>query len=842
MQEEISFGTWLRKQRRALDLTRQAFADQIGCAEVTLRRIEAGTLKPSTELASILLEKLRIPEPERPQWISFARGLSAIPAQSIPSPKKPLTNLPAPLTSFIGREKEQAQAIHLIGKHRLVTLTGSGGVGKTRFARKLGEQLLENYSGGVWLVELASLNDPTLVPQTAAMVFGLITDASISYTDLLINFLRTKSVLLILDNCEHLADSCARLAETLLRNCPDLHILVTSRQPLEIAGEALYRVPSLGLPDLHDQLDTLRDCESVRLFEERAQLVQFDFPLTPGNTASVVQICDRLDGIPLAIELAAAKVATFSVEQIAKQLHESFRLLAQGNRTVLPRHQTLRASIDWSWSLLSELEQTLMWQLSVFSGGWTLEAAQSVCDGDVLNLLNSLVSKSLIVINPGMDTSVRYSFHETIRQFAHEKLRDMKGGQAIRDKHLAYSVKLAGQAEPELYRADQVIWLNKLDDELDNLRVALDWALSTNVELGLRLIVSARFFWEARGDMREVEGWLAQLLQNYKEPNALCARALVIYSKILSDRGLFAEAQEIAKQSLEIARAISDKPTEAFSLWGLGASLGYQGNVRQGIPLIKQSLALYQFLGDKLGQATALDWLSMDHNDWERSKAYVIESLKLYRELGHLSGIALCLMDLAEIMIAGGNFSSLDPLLEEALMIYRQLESQAGESNVLMFYGRLAFWQADYSQACSYFEQSILLYEKVGASWSAWSRAHMAYALLRQGEIVQARGTFEISLRQFEKAGYINGLIFTIEGFASWYTNQGQSEYAAQLLGWADMMREKMNDDRPPVEQKSVERDLKLSRSHLDDAAFEAAYQTGRVMTMAQAIALGQEM
>ncbi|HSJ88112.1 MAG TPA: tetratricopeptide repeat protein, partial [Anaerolineales bacterium] len=415
------------------------------------------------------------------------------------------------------------------------------------------------------------------------------------------------------------------------------------------------------------------------------------------------------------------------------------------------------------------------------------------------------------------------------------------GIESLRDRHLAYYVNLVEQAEPELYRSNQVFWLNKLEDDLDNLRRALEWALTTDVESGLQLIVFARFYWEARGDVREVESWLAQLLENYKETDSLCVKALVIYSKILSDRGAFAESQKIANQSLEIARTISDKQAEAFSLWGLGSSLGYQGDVRQGMPLIKQSLALYRSLGDKLGQATALDWLSMDHDDGERSKGYILESLGLYRELGHLLGIAICLMDLAELTIAGGNFSSLKPLLEEAHMIYRQLESQAGEAHVLMFYGRLAFWQNNYSQACNYFEQSIQLYEKVGASWSAWSRVHMAYALLRQGDFVQARETFKISLQQFEKAGYINGLICTIEGLASWYANQGQLERATQLFTWADTMREKMDDDRPPFEQNSVEKDLAAIHSKLDDAKFAKLSEEGGVMTVEQAIALALE-
>jgi predicted ATPase/DNA-binding XRE family transcriptional regulator len=843
MQEEISFGNWLRKQRRALDLTRQVFADQVGCAEVTLRRIEAGTLKPSKELTQSILEKLGIPKTEWSLWISFARGLSGFPFSSSPLANRPISNLPAPITTFIGREKEQSNVIRLNTKYRLVTLTGVGGVGKTRLAIRVGKQVLGNYADGVWFVEFAPILDLLLVPHVTAIAIGLHEEPQRPIIDMLSDYLREKKILIILDNCEHLLNACAQLADTLLKHCPGLKILATSREALGILGEAVYPVPSLEVPDIQQLLIKFRDYESVRLFEERAQLARMDFSLTIENASSVATICRRLDGIPLAIELAAARVNMFSTEQIAARLQESSNLLTTGNRAALPRHQTLHTAIDWSYNLLSDAERALFGRLSVFIGGWTLEAAESVCEGDsvksedVLNLLGQLINKSL-VIQEEAEQETRYHMLETIRQYAHERLLEAAESDLLRDKHLAYFVKLVEKATPELYRSNQVLWLNKLDDELDNLRMALDWGLAADVELGLRLIVSARFFWEARGDMREVEGWLEQLLENYKEADSLCARALVIYSKILSDRGVFAEAQEIANQSLEIALAISDKQAEAFSLWGLGASLGYQGDVRQGIPLIKQSLALYQFLGDKLGQATALDWLSMDHNDWERSKAYIVESLRLYRELGHLSGIALCLMDLAEIMIAGGNFSSLRPLLEEARTIYRQLESPAGEAYVLMFYGRLAFWQGDYSQAGTYFEQSILLYEKVGASWSAWSRVHLAYALLRQGDVVQARETFEISLQQFEKAGYINGLICTIEGFASWHVNQGQSEHATQLFAWADIMREKMDDDRPPVEQKSVERDLAVIHTKLDEAEFAKFSEEGRAMTLEQAVAL----
>src|SRR5688572_6617718 len=383
--EEISFGEWLHQRRRMLDLTQQALADQVGCARITLRRIESGALKPSKELVHILLDKLGIPEIEHPQWVLFARGLSGFPAKPINSfTNKPLTNLPASLTSFIGREKELNEITSLIAKNRLVTLAGVGGIGKTRLSLQVAQKLLNDFPSGTWLVELAPLSDPTLVPQAVVTTVGLIEQAGRSPLMILTDFLQARRALLLLDNCEHLIQACAQFAEALLRACPDLHILATSRESLGVAGEALYHVPSLALPDEQKLLEKFREYESVRLFEERAQLVQMNFALTLENASYVAQICRCLDGIPLAIELAAARVSMFSTEQIAARLHENFNLLTGGSRTALPRHQTLQALIDWSHDLLSEPERVLLRRLSVFAGGWSLEAAESVCgDGGI---------------------------------------------------------------------------------------------------------------------------------------------------------------------------------------------------------------------------------------------------------------------------------------------------------------------------------------------------------------------------------------------------------------------------------------------------------------------------
>lgn len=840
MSDELSFGKWLRKQRRALDLSRQAFADQVGCAEVTLRRIEAGTLKPSRELAGIILEKLGISEAERSQWISFARGYSGFRPRTTASHKL-ITNLPAPLTTFIGREQEQADVLRLIARYRLVTLTGSGGVGKTRLSLKVGEQIAENYADGVWLVELAPLLDPSLVPSTTARALSLREDPQHSIVDLLCDYLREKRILLILDNCEHLLDACAHFIFTLLSQCSHLTVLATSREPLGVTGEALYRVPSLGVPDLKQLPAAFEKSESVKLFEERAQRVQFDFPVTAENISSIAQICHRLDGIPLAIELAAAKVGLLSVETIARQLEESFNLLTGGSRTFLPRHQTLRASIDWSWGLLTESEQRLMSQLSVFAGGWTLEAAQSVCDGDVLYLLNSLVTKSLVTMMRKTETNVRYSFHVTIRQYAHEKLLEAGGVETLRNKHLAYFVSLVEKAEPELYRANQVFWFQKLDDEIDNFRKALELALTTDIQSGLRIAYIPWRFWDKRNHLHELSDWLSRLLERYPRSDSLRARALAVYSHCFQVQGEFAEASEMAEQSLQLARTLSDQQNEALSLLVLGGSFMFQGDHEKGSPFLEQSLALYRALGDKVGQAQAMGWLSEDHSDLEYSKSLLLEALKLNRDLSNLAGTAECLKLLALQAIFEEDFSSPLAWLEESRNNFHALGDRANEALLVEVAGTLAYWQGDYRKATACVEESITLYENTGVWWSAWSRSRLGYIHLRQGDPVQAREAFDSSLRQFKKYDSVVGLTVTIEGFSILHMNYGEPERAARLIGWVDAMRKQSGDLRPPLEQNSLERDLALIRAKLGEGRLARLREEGQAMTVEQAVALALE-
>ncbi|MBI5567823.1 MAG: AAA family ATPase, partial [Chloroflexi bacterium] len=494
--------------------------------------------------------------------------------------KPPATNnLPRQLTTFIGREREITEVKHLLHTttSRLVTLTGSGGCGKTRLALQVGQELLADYPQGVWLIELAPIADPALVPQTAVTALGLREESGRSLVTTLIDYLRGRKTLLLLDNCEHLVTASAQLVETLLHACPDLTILASSREQLGIAGEAAFRVPSLAIPDLHQlpPIETLTQYEAVQLFVDRAQLALPEFAITAENAGAIAQICHRLDGIPLAIELAAARVNVVSADQIAARLGNAFRLLTGGRRTALPRQQTLRALMDWSYNLLTDAERALLRRLGVFAGGWTLEAAEAIGadedatgliqPDDVLDLITQLVNKSLVIAEGTEHGHVRYRLLETIRQYAREKMSDFCDVDCVWDRHLDYFVRLAERAEPELRGPQQAQWLNRLKDDVDNLHAALDWSVDGEVEGGLRLATAIYEFVSRYGPINALADKLLQLLQlPAAQPHTMLrARALDTAANLVSWRAEMAQARALAEAALDIYRELGDVRGEA---------------------------------------------------------------------------------------------------------------------------------------------------------------------------------------------------------------------------------------------------------------------------------------
>jgi predicted ATPase/DNA-binding XRE family transcriptional regulator len=846
MNEVVTFGTWLRGERRRLDLSRQALADRAGCAEITLRRIEFGTLKPSRELAQILLNQIGIPAAEQDRWIAFARGLSGYPNQPAqPLSTGPPSNLPVFLTIFVERPREIAEIQHLLNRHRLVTMTGSGGVGKTRLAGKIGEQVLEEFPGGVWMADLAPQTNPDLVAQTLAAVFGIKPQSRIAYLELLVTFLRPRKTLLILDNCEHLSQICAQLGEKLLKNCPDLKILATSREALKVMGEAVYRVPSLGIPEEQGTLDQYRQYASIRLFEERAQLVQSDFSLTMENIPAVVQVCRRLDGLPLAIELAAARVDIFSIEQIAARLEKSFDLLTKGSRTALPRQQTLRGSIEWSWDLLPEAERTVLRRLAVFVSGWTLDSAEAVCSGNgieaaqVVDLMTQLAEKSLVSVNQAAGMERRFNLHEMICQFAAEQM-EMDEADHTRTRHLRYFLRFSELAEPALHGPKQLAWLARLNDEQSNLRAALSWAARTDIEAGLYII--GRLYNEL--DLHEGYQWAFEftgLPESHKFPMAR-TKALLAQADILWRFQQFDLSRLAADECLELSRLCLDREGEFDSLMIIGAIVQLQEGMERSVEYIEQALALARSLGDIWRQAGALSALAWDQRDKERSRKYRGEAIPLFRQAGDWRSLAFMLAIFGDTLLANGETQAAQPLLEESLELNRRMNSKSGMEFILVARSRQAILDGDHAKARLHLQEWLALAEELGNRMGyLYGRARLGQVALSEGNLEEGYQILSETVLEFQKDENLAGLAFTMERIAHFYSFSNMPNRSARLIGWVDGILEKIGAPRPSTEQAEVEHDVAKCISRLGKGGYTKAYDQGRDMALEDVVSLALE-
>ncbi|WKZ35153.1 MAG: helix-turn-helix domain-containing protein [Anaerolineales bacterium] len=848
-----TFGDLVKHLRRQAHLTQMELAMAVGYSDAQISRIEKNQRTPdAATITALFVPALGLENDSK--WmmrlLELAKDKPQLPSDNSQTNSTP-HNLPHQLTSFIGREKEIAEVTDLLKAHHLVTLTGPGGTGKTRLSLQVVSDLLAFFPDGVRLIEFASISEPTLVAFEVTNWVGLkeSSKSAPSVTKVLVEYFRSRKALLIFDNCEHLIEPIAHLADLLTQSCRDVVILATSRETLGVKGEIAYAVPPLNIPDSKSDLSTLMDSESGRLFVERASAASTSFSLTQANASTIAQICLRLDGIPLALELAAARIKMMTVDEIVKRLNDRFQLLKGGARTTIPRQQTLRSMIDWSYNLLSEQEKILFRRLAVFVGGWTLEAAEAVCGGEgsgdpeshqILDLLSQLVNKSLVLVETRQAES-RYHFLETIRQYALEQLSEAEEASAMRAKHLAYFVKLAEEAEPELYRSDQIVWVNKLDDELDNLRLALEWAIAADAKAGMRLLVSLVLYWNARINPQECDAWLNRLLEQYHAADSLRARALAYRGLILTNLGKFNEARASVNQGLELSRSISDQSTEAYSLYILGVSFWQRGDFEQGVPIMKQSLALYEAVGDKLGQATTLMRL-VGSSDYEASKAYMVESIRLQRELGNLSGLAFSLYYLSIFLILHGDFSSPLPMAEEALSIFQRLGNSVGEANALTIYGYLAFFRNEYQDSIAYVKKAIELNEKNGDLMPAlYNRRELAMGLLHQGDMEEAKELLHDCVIQFQKLNAFDGLAKTIETVASLFVRQEDPVRAALLIAWAGDLRQKSRSIIWPMQGTFIDEILAKIHTMIDETKFAELSTQGRTMTMEAAIALALE-
>jgi predicted ATPase/class 3 adenylate cyclase len=763
-------------------------------------------------------------------------------------------NLPRQLTSFVGREQEMAEVRRLLGTTYLLTLTGVGGAGKTRLALQVAAEIPEEYPDGVWLVELAALSDPDYVPQAVASALGVREVPGRPLVTTLLDYLQRKKLLLILDNCEHLIAACARLAEAILRAGQNLRMLATSREALNIPGEVAWRVPSLLLPEFRNlpPLEELTRFESVRLFIERATAAQPSFTLTRENATWVAALCRQLDGIPLAIELAAARVPAMAVEQIAARLDDRFRLLGRANRSSLPRHQTLRAVMDWGYQLLSEQEQRVFRRLSVFMGGWSLEAAEAVCGGegieafDILDLLTQLVFKSLAVMDE-QQGDVRYRALETVRQYGLDKLRESKEADLIHRRHRDYFLRLAEQAKPELSGKNQGLWLDRLEREHDNLRAALAWSTAGGeAEVGLRLATAISRFWSVRGYFEE---WRKSLTDILSRPDAVTSTA--VRAEALSEAGRLAwrqgdhvQARAFYEESLAIRRARGDRLGIAQALSNLGIIAREQGDHAAARALTEESLEMRRAVGDRLGVAYALNNLGLiarEQGEYAAARALHEESLAIKRELGDKMGMAYAFNNLGLVASAEGDYAQARSFYQQSLALSRELGDKGGIiSYALNNLGNVAYLQGDHEAACALLEESLAIKRELGdKSGTAYTLNVLGRAVREQGNHALAGSLLVESLGIRRELEDKLGMAECLEGLAGLAEAQGQHERAAQLFGAAEALRGMIGAPIPPSDRAAHDRYVASTRASLDEPLFNVAWAEGRGKTLDQAIEFG---
>jgi predicted ATPase len=753
------------------------------------------------------------------------------PSVALPAPVSdvaPPNNLPRQVTNFVGREDSLEELPALLRTSRLLTMTGPGGCGKTRLSLELASRVLGNYPDGVWVVELAAIADRPLVPHAVASALGVGEDPRQPILTSLVRFLESRRLMLILDNCEHLVGACAELVGRLLRAAPHLSVIASSQESLGIPGEIVWPVRPLLLPaEPGGRGGDAAESEAVRLFADRARLSNPRFSLTAETTPLVVGVCRQLDGIPLAIELAAARMKMLSIGQIAERLDDRFKLLTQGDRNAQPRQRTLQGAIDWSYDLLSDEECTLFASLSVFAGGWTLSDAEGVCsspppepcaegeDGsprqaddrgadivDVFDTLSRLVDKSLVVVEE-QDGESRYGFLQTIRQYSGRKLRDSGRAPAVRSRHRDYYLALAEEGERDLRGPRQREWLERLEVEHDNLRAALEWskADASVTSCFLRLSGALAEFWQVRGHAREGREWAEAALEASRV-DAPAARAKALHcagslARILGDYG--------------IARA-----------------------------RLEESLLIRQEIGDMAGVMNALNNLGVVaqwHSNPDRAAALHTEALTLARQHGDEWEAATALINLGNIQIYRGGYGIAVGLYEEGLALFRKIGDRRKVGATLNNLGVALANQREFTRARACLEEQLALQWEAGDTWEiATSLNNLGEIAQNQGDYARAADLLTQSLRLYEKAGDKRGVAYSLECFVSLGSAQGHFGRAARLAGAATALREVIGSPLSQAEQTELDRHLDPARIALGLHAYERAFETGRAMSRERAI------
>ena len=731
------------------------------------------------------------------------------------------TNLPFPLTSFVGRTSQVAEVTRLASTTRLLTLTGPGGVGKTRLALEVAGQLLPQFADGIWMVDLAPLSQASDVPQAVALALHVRQEAKRPMLTTLVDALQEREMLVLLDNCEHLITACLEVIAALLRACPAISILATSREALGVGGELLWRVPSLSVPPSSFEkpaqggsesvTEQVRSYEAVQLFLTRAQAVRPDFHLTPTNAAAIAQICQRLDGIPLAIELAAARVQVLSTEQIAARLADRFGLLTGGNRLALPRQQTLRATLDWSYGLLSKQEQMLLQRLAVFAGAFSLEAAEAVCSREdsgtleMLDGLTQLVNKSLVVTEE-QEEQARYRLLETVRQYALEKLEGTGEAVWLEKRHLDYFLRFVQEAAPQLGGRQQVVWVRRVEHAYDNLRAAFARGLSRALwEPALYLAAGLWLFWEVLG--REAEGyeWLERALRAPAQGGVPAARAqaLLAYGSLAAHHGDFPLAQSFLEESLAVFRELDNQQGIALTLNALGRAALGKRNLDQANTSLEEAVVLLEQMSDQ-------------------------------------SSLARTRANLALVAFEQGDYQLARLRMERNVAETRVLGEPWLLGSVLTHLGELTRFEGKYAQAARLYEEALRCFQEVGnANLVAMSLSNLVEVERVQGDLVRALGLGLEAVQIWQRfLGRKEHLYAGLVGLGGCVLALYETELAARLYGAAEIFSEQQHVHQTRTDLALYERDLTIFWSQGEKEHLQVAWEEGRTLSLAQAVAL----
>ena len=824
----------------------------------------AGALRAYERARRLLAEELGM-DPSAPLQAAYVALLGYEPARAgEPAPPPPAggvpPSLPSPLTSFVGRADAIAEVQRLLASTRMLSLTGAGGMGKTRLALRIAAEEAARDPLAVALVELGPLSDPGLVPQQVLSALGLGEQPGRSPLETVTDHLRTRPVLLVVDNCEHVLEASAEVAGALLRSCPDLRILATTREPLKVAGETVWRVPTLSVPapmpatggDGGPTMEGLGHYEAVRLFLDRAYATRPDLELTDEDAPALAALVRRLDGIPLALELAAGRVGVLSVGELAERLDDRFRLLSGGSRTSPERHQTLRAAVDWTYDALSPGEAMLFARLSVFASAFSLDAAEDVCAGDgiarhdVLGLLSSLVDKSLVAAEHAR-AATRYRLLETMRRYGQERLAEDRAAEsARRDAHLSWAVALAGQAEPALRGPDQRRWLEVLEAALDDLRAALAWGVANPGTQGavgaLGMAAAMERFWEVRGYLSEGRGWLeALLVAGGGAGPPVRAQALGSAAILAQRQGDYGPARELHAESLRLAREAGDDRGVAAAVHGLGNLAVLQGDFAAARPLYEQVLAIGRHRGDDNVVAAALTNLgTVAHNQasFDEARVFSEESLEVRRRMGDRHGIAMVTGNLAYLAFQQGDHVSARDLYGQSLDLQRELGDRPGIANSLANLGYLALAEGDLAGASSLLEESLALADQLGDKyWTALSLLRLAKVARAEGDHARASTLDARALTLASAMGAKRAMAEWLEGLARTAVAQDAFRRAMVLLGAAQAVRDELGAPLPPAEQPGRDADLAAARAALGTGA-DAAWDEGRAVPLDDAVRL----